>query len=128
MFVDPSGYSSIPLNNGVTLGLSAFFFVPGVGQVSLLGIAAAAGGAWLISRYGLPWAIERYQISQISKSIPKSLKTSDNRVDLNKFNNKKPGSGPSTWIGPLGCPQNGVHFIVYPLLFLIVTIFYSTLT
>ncbi|MBS3968495.1 MAG: hypothetical protein KGZ94_00130 [Clostridia bacterium] len=102
MFVDPSGYISIALNNGVSLGLSALVFVPGVGQVSLLGIAAAVGGAWLISKYGLPWAIQKYQISQISKSIPKSLKTPDGRVDLNKFSNKKPGSGPPTWLVPLG--------------------------
>ncbi|MBS3902641.1 MAG: DNRLRE domain-containing protein [Dethiobacter sp.] len=69
MFVDPSGYFAISLSNSVTLGLSALVFVPGVGQVSLLGIAVAVGGAWLISKYGLPWAIRQYQASKAKKQV-----------------------------------------------------------
>lgn len=42
------------------------------------------------------------QVVQASIQVLNKLKASSERVDLNKFNQKKPGGGPPTWVGPLG--------------------------
>jgi|LSQX01.2.fsa_nt_gb hypothetical protein len=42
----------------------------------------------------------KIEIAYVSSKIPSKLKSGD-KVDISKFNQKKPGSGPPTWIGPL---------------------------
>jgi hypothetical protein len=44
----------------------------------------------------------KVEVAYVSLKIPSKLKKGSNKIDLNKFNKKKPGSGPPTWIGPLG--------------------------
>lgn len=41
----------------------------------------------------------KIEIAYVSLKIPSKLKTGD-KVDMSKFNRKKPGDGPPTWIGP----------------------------
>lgn len=42
------------------------------------------------------------EINQIRNKISKKVLKSDGNVDISKFNQKKPGGGPPTWLGPLG--------------------------
>lgn len=100
MYVDPSGHNA-------ALGI---YLIPGIEEVAVVatviivgGIVITAGLSWLYSKI-VSWinAYGEAQILQASKSVPSKLKTPDGRVDLSKFNQKKPGSGPPTYLGPYG--------------------------
>ncbi|MGI6669646.1 MAG: hypothetical protein ACOX4M_09855 [Acetivibrionales bacterium] len=43
----------------------------------------------------------KIEIAYVSLKIPSKMKNGD-KVDIGKFNQKKPGDGPPTWIGPDG--------------------------
>jgi RHS repeat-associated protein len=53
MMVDPDGSYAI--------SLGASILIPGVGWITLGAVAAVIGGAWLIVKYGIPWAKKKYE-------------------------------------------------------------------
>jgi RHS repeat-associated protein len=53
MLVDPDGNAAI--------SAGALVFIPGVGWLTLAAVGAAIGGFWLIVKYGIPWAKQKYK-------------------------------------------------------------------
>ena len=101
MYVDPDGH---------TAALAGIYLIPGIGEIAIAATVIIVGGIiitmgvfWLYSKI-VSWvkAYGKNQILQASKNVPSKLKAPDGRVDLSKFNKKKPGSGPPAYLGPLG--------------------------
>jgi RHS repeat-associated protein len=95
---------------GECAAVAGIYLIPGIGEVALAATGAIiVGGVVLWTGSRLATTIRSWvqtwgqsQIYQASKSIPNKLKKSDKYVDLSKFNQKKPGNGPPTWVGPIG--------------------------
>jgi len=97
-------------NVGFAPALAGVYLIPGVGEVAIAATGAIviagvtiAVGNWIYTTV-VNW-VESYgkaQIAEASKNVSSQLKDSTGNVDLSKFNNKKPGNGPPTYLGPLG--------------------------
>lgn len=98
---DPSGHFA---------AAAGIYLIPGIGEVAITATAIIIGGVVIGSVvYGLISIIVSWvntygqaQIAEASGNTPSKIKTPDGRVDLSKFDQKKPSNGPPTWIGPLG--------------------------
>ncbi|MGF9977327.1 DNRLRE domain-containing protein [Viridibacillus arvi] len=56
MNVDSNGYWA----NSIRIGLPITLYIPGIGWVATAIIGAVVGSVWLIARYGIPWAKNKY--------------------------------------------------------------------
>jgi RHS repeat-associated protein len=90
MFVDPSGYLAL---SAAAAGLGTTFWVPGIGQVLLVGTAVVVAGiftfragSWIYNRVA-----EYITIIRVANSIPKDLMKGRTTVDLKKFRNSVRG-------------------------------------
>lgn len=70
MIVDPDG--------GTAAILGGSMFIPGIGWLGVAAIGAVIGGAWLITKYGIPWAQKKYKNWYF---IRKNIKGWDVRVE-----------------------------------------------